>query len=114
MIIEKSWILFFLGTLAYFFYKYLNRKNKQLKGDFRFWIIDNWQELVFAFVFDFAVMMILMDPGTIFDLSNVTWFPSWLILPAKLTGSFIIGFGGGVSAYNMVKKKIRYEFSKVV
>lgn len=108
----KAWILFFLGTLAYFLYKYLTRKDKTTTLSPLYWWNDNWPELLFAFVFDLAVMLIFIDPDTKIDLAQITWFPKWLALPVKLAGSFLIGYGGGLTVYAIFKRKVKYELNK--
>jgi hypothetical protein len=108
----KAWILFFLGTLAFFLYKYLTRKDKSTKLSPIFWWRDNYPELLFSFVIDLAVMLIFIDPETKVDLSQIAWFPKWLVLPVKLAGSFLIGYGGGVAVYNIFKRKVKYETDK--
>lgn len=108
----KSWILFILGTLAYFLYKYITRRDKSKLPSPVFWLKDNWPELLFAFVFDLAVMLIFIDPKTEIDLSKIAWFPLWLVLPVKLAGSFLIGYGGGLTVYAVFKRKVKYEIDK--
>ena len=105
----KSWVLFFLGTLAYFLYKYINRSSKQSTLNIRFWIQDNWPELLFAFIFDLAAVLILLDPATAIDLTQVGWWPLWLSLPIQLVGPFFVGYGGGLVVYKLFKKKVQYS-----
>jgi len=109
----KNWVLFFLGTLAYFLYRFIKRKDKRPDFSLHFWIEDNWPELLFAFIFDLAAMLILLDSDTAIDLSQIAWFPLWLDLPVKLAGSFILGYGGGLAVYNIFKKKVKREIDKI-
>jgi hypothetical protein len=109
----KPWLLFFLGTLAYFLYIYINRSSKD-KPSLSFWISDNWPELLFTFLFDLAAILILLDPETQIDVTKIEWFPAWLILPVKLVGSFLLGYGGGYAIYNLLKRKVRYETDKKI
>ncbi|MCJ7447916.1 MAG: hypothetical protein MUO72_09495 [Bacteroidales bacterium] len=108
----KNWFLFFLGTLGYFLYRYSTRKEKRPDFDFKFWIKDNWNELLLTFVFDLAAIIILLDPDTAIDLTKIGWFPSWLVLPVKLVGSFLLGYGGGWAVYAIFKKKVKYAQDK--
>lgn len=107
----KPWILFFIGTLAYFVYRYMDRSNKE-KPSISFWWEDNWPELLFTFLFDLAAILILLDPDTKIDLTKIEWFPSWLVLPVRLVGSFLLGFGGGLAIYEVFKRKARHEIEK--
>lgn len=108
----KNWMLFFLGTLAYFLNRYLNRKVKIKEPSLIYWGKDNWPELLFSLVFDLAIMFIFMDPETVIIIDKITWMPEWLILPTKLIGSFLIGYGGGLGVYKIFKKKVKYEIDK--
>jgi len=105
----KAWFLFFIGTLAYFLYKYINRGSKQSSFSIVFWLKDNWPELVLSFLFDLAAVLILLDPNTAIDLAKITWMPAWLSFSAELFGAFFFGFGGGVIIYAVFKKKIKYS-----
>ncbi|MCU0379331.1 MAG: hypothetical protein MUC78_13840 [Bacteroidales bacterium] len=108
----KAWILFFIGTLAYFLNRYINRKEKKPGFDFKYWFKDNWPELLFTFLFDLAAIIILLDPDTVIDVTKLEWFPVWLVLPVKLAGSFLLGFGGGWAVYTVFKKKAKYASEK--
>jgi len=99
--------MFILGTLAYFLQRYSNRKVKD-SFDFKFWLKDNWNELLLAFIFDLAAMIILLDPDTAIDITKIEWMPAFLMLPVKLVGSFLIGYGGGLAVYSIFRKKVEY------
>jgi hypothetical protein len=107
----KPWILFFIGTLAYFLYIYMNRSSKE-KPSWTYWLKDNYPELLFTFLFDLAAILILLDPETKIDLTKIEWFPSFLVLPVRLVGSFLLGYGGGLAIYNLLKRKAKYEIEK--
>lgn len=101
----KSWVLFFLGTLAYFLSRYINRRKKNIDFDFNFWLKDNWPELTFAFIIDLAMVLIALDPDTNIDITGISWIPEWLTFPVKLLVSFGIGFGGGAGVYAAFRNK---------
>ena len=102
----KYWFLFLLGTLAYFVRKYIFRSKKTVGFSFKFWLKDNWPELLFAFIFDLAAIIILLDPETSIDLNTLQWVPAGMILPAKMIMSFVIGYGGAYGIYQVFKKKV--------
>ena len=104
----KAWILFFLGTLAYFLQRYMRSNSKVADFSPWFWIKDNWPELAFALVLDFSAMIILMDAGTIVDITElVAGLPVGLVMSSKLLFSFAIGMGLGKGAYEVFKKKVK-------
>lgn len=107
----KSWFLFFLGTLGYFLHRYIHRKDKQ-SFDLRFWLQDNWPELLLAFIFDLAAMIIVMDPDTAIDLTQLlSQLPVGLVVSAKLVSAFACGFGIGWGVYTVLKKKVKDQLN---
>lgn len=104
----KAWLLFFLGTLAYFINRYNGRKNKLPEFDLVFWIKDNWPELILTVIIDLAAMIILMDAGTAVDMSTfLSKLPIGIVLSGKLALSFACGFGLGAGVYQLFKKKCK-------
>jgi hypothetical protein len=103
----KSWILFFLGTLAYFLIRYANRKDKTPAFSFKFWIRDNWPELSVALILDIAAMIILMDADTNITEWLRTFLPPGIVVSAKLLASLGCGLGLGAGAYGVFKKKLK-------
>jgi hypothetical protein len=101
----KAWFLFFLGTLAFFLYKYINRSNKEAFS-IKFWIQDNWPELLLTFTFDLAAVVVFLDNSTVIDLTKIEWFPAWLSLPVNLVAAFFMGYGGGAAIYKLLEKKV--------
>lgn len=104
----KIWILFFLGTLAYFLYKYINRSKRTVGFSIGYWIRDNWSELALAFIVDFAMALIFLGKTSSIDFSQISWIPSWINSTGALQlFAFFLGYGGGVLVYNIIKKKVK-------
>jgi len=102
----KAWVLFALGTLAYFLNRYSNRTDKTIAPSFSFWMKDNWSQLLLAFIFDLAAMMLVMDAGTTVDVTNwLNQLPIGIVVPGKLLLAFGCGFGLGAGAYELLKKR---------
>lgn len=99
----KAWILFFLGTLGYFLYKFNGRTDKT-KFSFTFWLKDNWSRLLWAFILDLSLMIIIMDAGTKVNL--LSSLPEWIELPGKLVLASLTGYGLGTIGYSLARKKI--------
>ena len=101
----KAWVLFFLGTGAYFITRYGNKRNKSRDFDLKFWLNDNWPELSVAFIVDLAMTLLILDPATQIDMSGVAWWPQWLTLPIAAAIAFFLGYGGGAIVYGAFKGK---------
>lgn len=100
----KAWILFFIGTLAYFIYKYINRSSKTPRS-LKIWFNENWARLTWAFLLDLSAMLIIMDSGTKIDLSALMVKIPWIVLPGKLVLASLVGYGFGVLGYSFAKKR---------
>lgn len=102
----KAWILFFIGTLAYFLYKYINRSSKT-EPSLKIWFKENWARLTWSFLLDISLMIIVMDSGTKIDLSAALVKIPWIVLPGKLVLASLAGYGLGVIGYALAKKKFK-------
>ena len=106
--VMKAWFLFFLGTLAYFLWKWIKRSKKTVGFSIKFWLKDNWSELVLSFVVDFAMALVFLDKTPAIDFEQIAWIPVWLKSGAVLQlFAFFLGYGGGLIVYNMLKKKVK-------
>jgi len=103
----KAWILFALGTLAYFLNRYSTRKDKS-SFSMKFWLRDNWAQLALAFILDLAAMILIMDAGTTVDVTNwLNKLPIGIVVSGKLLLAFGCGFGLGWGAYLLLKRKTK-------
>jgi hypothetical protein len=104
----KAWFLFLLGTIAYFVNRYATRCDKTVDFSFKFWVKDNWPELLTALIFDLAGMIIIQDAGTAIDMSKfLSTLPIGVVLSGKLFLAFGCGAGLGKGAYELFKKKVK-------
>ena len=101
-----NWILNIIGMLIYFIQRYAGRRNKT-KFSFRFWINDNWPELVTSILFNVALMLLLMQPETNINIDD--WLkdnvPFALQIAIKPLFSLLLGLGLSAFLYGMFKKK---------
>ena len=102
----KNWLLFLIGTLAYFDLRYINRKDKT-NFDVKFWFKDNWPELLFTFLLDLIGMIILMDSDTNITVWLASKLPDGLVVPSKLLFAAFCGLGFGHIGYEMVQKLVK-------
>lgn len=101
----KAWLLFVLGTLAYFAIRFKNRKDKTKEPNIAFWWKDNWEQLLPAVIIDLIMMIIFMDADTNITAWLSTFLPAGVVVSSKLAGAALCGLGLGWGAYETFKKK---------
>lgn len=100
-----NWILAAIGLLMYFVGRYANRRNKT-KFDWKFWIKDNWPEMVTAILSTIALMVIFLDDGAVFDFSSIfDNIPFIKSLPTDKFISLIVGYLNSWLFYTLMKQK---------
>jgi hypothetical protein len=102
-----AWLLFIIGTLAYFLIRYIGRTDKTKSFDFGFWLKDNWAELGVSLLLDLAVMIILMQSDTDITTWLNKYLPEGVTVSAKLVVSLACGLGLGATIYAIFSKKVK-------
>jgi hypothetical protein len=110
----KAWILFLLGTIAYFIFRYEGRTDKSKAFDVWFWIKDNWTQLAGAFILDLIAMLLITDSNI--DISGwlAKYIPDGLVALAVLAIPAACGLGLGWGAYEFVKLFLKKKSDKVI
>lgn len=101
-----NWILNIIGMLIYFIQRYAGRRNKT-KFNFKFWLNENWPELVTSVLFNVALMLLLMQPETNINIDDLIkeHVPFALQIAIKPLFSLLLGLGLSAFLYGMFKKK---------
>ena len=97
-------ILNIIGIAICFLTKYNNRRNQDKTFSLRFWINDNWPELIITLLFDAALVLLVMV-GDI-QLNVQEFLPEWVASVGGLTISFLLGLGLAAGIYEIIKTKI--------
>ena len=110
----KEWVLFILGTLAYFIFRYDSRNDKSKEFDLWFWLKDNWVQLSGAFILDLIAMLLITDPDI--DISGwlIKFIPEGLVSLTVLAIPAACGLGLGWGAYEFVKLFLKKKSDKVI
>jgi hypothetical protein len=110
----KAWLLFILGTLAYFFIRLMGRTDKDKSLDIVFWFKDNWIQMGGAVILDLIAMIIFTDPSI-----NITgWLLTLSFIPQGLIGLTMLaipaacGLGLGWGAYEFIKLFLKKKSDK--
>jgi hypothetical protein len=100
-----NWILAAVGLAIYFLVRYKARRNKN-KFNLKFWLKDNWPEVVISLLATFAFMIIMTDENAELDftemLANVPFVKS---LPADKLVSLAVGYLNSWLVYTIFKVK---------
>lgn len=112
----KSWVLFTLGTIAYFILRYDGRKDKSKEFDLLFWLKDNWVQLSGAFILDLIAMILITDPDIDISgwLMTLTFIPQGLVPLIMLAIPAGCGLGLGWGAYEFLKLFLKKKTDKVI
>ena len=110
----KNWVLFILGTIAFFIIRYEGRTDKSKEPDLIFWFKDNWAQLSAGLILDIIAMMLFTDPKI--DISGwlIKFIPEGLVSLAVLAIPAACGLGLGWGAYEFVKLFLKKKSDKVI
>lgn len=110
----KSWLLFILGTIAYFIFRYDGRSDKSKDFNPLFWLKDNWVQLSGAFILDLIAMILFTDSNI--DISGwlIKFIPEGLVSIVILAIPAACGLGLGWGAYEFIKLFLKKKSDKVI
>jgi len=110
----KAWLLFFLGTLAYFLIRYAGRTDKSKEPDLIFWFKDNWVQLTAGFILDLIAMILLTDTSINLEIWLSKYVPEGLVSLTMLAIPAACGLGLGWGAYEFVKLFLKKKSDKAL
>ena len=71
-------ILNIIGIVIFFLSRFSNRKDKTTEPSVKFWIRDNWEQLITIALFDIALMILASKQALNIDFSKLTFLLEWL------------------------------------
>ena len=98
-------VLNVIGIVIYFLTRYSSRREQDKTFSLKFWINDNWVELVITVLFDAALVLLVMV-GDI-QLNVTQLLPEWVTAAGGLTISFLLGLGLAAAIYEIIKTKMK-------
>jgi len=97
------WIVAFLGIIASFIVKFINRRDKTKEPDIVYWIKDNYYECAVSFIF--MVILMIIGSKTEFDEEAIlSKIPFVKALPFDLLFAAVAGYFNNVLWYAVIKK----------
>lgn len=110
-----TYILAILGIVINFLSKY-NARTKKENFSVKFWIKDNWPELVQSLLFVIAILLMLdkaeFDSKDFYSwVSSFVPLPNGIVLPAQLFAPFLLGLSINHIVYWYNKKYLKKQKS---
>lgn len=85
-------LLNILGILIFFFARFAGRKDKDAPVSAKFWLKDNWEQLVVVALFDVALMLLVIEGGLKFNFEKLApMLPDGVQLAGDLALCFLVG-----------------------
>lgn len=104
-------LLNFLGVMIYFLNRYNNRHSKDKSFSVKFWVRDNWPELLIIILVDISVMLLLILNDISIDAAQ--FLPTWVVKVGDLGIAWLIGLGLSSLIYSVFRKKVNDVVDKV-
>lgn len=101
-------LLNIIGILIFFLNRFNGRKDKTAEPSVKYWVKDNWPELLTITLFDLALMILLFTEGLQIDFEKL--FPSapeGIAFTGDLAVSFFIGLIIAWAVYSLFKTKVK-------
>ena len=100
-------LLNILGVLIFFFARLAGRKNREQPLSIKFWLKDNWEQLIIIALFDVALMLLVFQGGIQFNFDKLTpMLPEGLQIAGDSALCFLVGLFFAWSVYLGYKKMV--------
>jgi hypothetical protein len=97
-------LLNILGILIFFFTKLAGRKDKTEPLSVKFWIKDNFEQLIVVALIDVALMLLLVTGGLKLSFEKLPNIPNWLQVVGDGAACLLIGAFLAYAGYEAYKK----------
>jgi hypothetical protein len=88
-------ILNILGILIFLFVR-LQGRDKSIPFSAKFWINDNWEQVIAIILIDVAMMLLVFEGGLKLSFAELPGIPKWIQLAGDGVACLLVG---GVFAY---------------
>ena len=106
---ENLWIkivLNLLGIVTFFWVRFANRTDKTKEPTLKFWLKDNFEQLIGILLIDVAIVMLVFVGGLQLSLEKITTLPDWVQLTGDSAIFYLTGLVFALFGYELVKKTI--------
>lgn len=102
-----NWLLNFISIIIFFINRFFFRKQRTVSFDWKFWIIDNWPEVVMTILLNLIFMILISLKETTSALENLPAWIAWIYFFGKPGLSIALGLGLSWAAYSLFNRKIK-------
>lgn len=101
-------LLNILGVCIFFLNRFAGRKDKDAPVSAKFWLKDNWEQLLAVSLFDVALMLLVINGGLEFNFEKIApMLPEGVKLAGDLALCFLVGLIFAWLVYVGYKKMIQ-------
>ncbi|HOF92534.1 MAG: hypothetical protein GX467_02965 [Rikenellaceae bacterium] len=95
-----------LGIAIFYVIRLVNRSTKN-KLSLKFWIKENWPELLITTLINFCVLILLLHHATDVSALLEKFVPSGMVLAGKPAAAFAVGLFASYMIYEYVNEKLK-------
>lgn len=99
-------ILNLLGIMTFFWVRFANRTDKTAEPTLKFWLKDNFEQLIGILLIDIAIIMLVFVNGLQLSLEKITTLPEWVQLSGDGAIFYLTGLVFALFGYEAIKKVI--------
>lgn len=99
-------ILNLLGILTFFWVRFANRTDKTKEPSLKFWLKDNFEQIIGISLIDIAIIMLVLAGGLQLSLEKIQTLPGWVQLTGDSAIFYLAGLIFALLGYELVKKII--------
>ena len=99
-------VLNLLGIVTFFWVRFANRTDKTKEPTLKFWLKDNFEQLIGILLIDIAIVMLVFVGGLQLSLEKITTLPDWVQLTGDSAIFYLTGLIFPLMGYELVKKTI--------
>jgi hypothetical protein len=95
-----------LGIITFFWVRFTNRTDKTAEPSLKFWLKDNYEQLVCIGLIDIALMLLVFQGGLKVSFEKLPGLPDWIQLIGDGAMYYLVGLVFSYFAYEAYKKLV--------
>ncbi|MEN6569048.1 MAG: hypothetical protein ABFC18_03445 [Rikenellaceae bacterium] len=99
-------VLNILGIVTFFWVRFANRTDKTAQPNLKFWLKDNFEQLIGILLIDVAVILLVFANGLKLSFDKIASLPEWVQLTGDSVIFYLTGLIFALLGYEAIKKVI--------